>query len=516
MKNTIQDLITKTEKSILEKDLIIIEKDKEKKIYSYKEIFEEVKLLSFKLIKMGIKKGDKIGLLSENRKEWIITYLSVTSIGAVIIPVSILWENELTNIVSKGDIKVFFTSSLYLEKILSINSKNLRYIINFDTLKESNKTFKNIYEYNSIIIKTIEDGENHNKVFDQIYINPEDTAEILFVSGNLGVELSHKSIIANISGVTNTLYPEIGDDRKLMTIFPFSHLYPTVFGVLLPIYMGWSLITIDTGRMDRIIKLIKATNPNYILMVPLLLERFINRLKMKLVKNSFLTLGLQKIDFIFVAGVKCPENLLLEAHEIGLTVLEGYGVSEMSPFISLNTQENYKNGSVGKPLKNVKIKIINSDKDNIGDLLARGPNMMKGYYNKNIDKKNYIKHGALVMDENGWIHTGDRGYIDKDGYLHITGRSRKIIVTKGGTNIYPEEIEAKLIKSPYISNVKVVSHSDTFNGEYPFAEIELDKKHCSHSSENIEILIQNEIEKLSGEIAIYKIPKSFRIINKER
>ena len=508
---TIQELITKIDTKFLESDAIIFEKKKNISYYKYQNVISEIKKLSYFLINKGITKGDKIGLLSENRREWIITYLAVTYIGAVIIPISIFWEQaEIKELYLRAKFKLIFSSGIHIEKLIKIN-KEINSIICFDDLKVSKKQENDILLYERIINMSKMNNEISG-VLDSINIKPEDTAEILFVSGKLGVELSHGSIISNIYGIKDTLFPNINKTKNVMTIFPFIHLYPTVFGILLPFLMGWSIITTDTGRMDRILKIINVVKPNYILMVPLLLERFLNRLKMKLTNNSLESLRLNHINFVFVAGVKCPEALFLEAEKIGLKVLEGYGVSEMSPFLTLNTEDNNRIGSVGKPLKNVEI-TIKDPENNIGEIIAKGPNLMKGYLNLAITEKNHKKYGALLIDIEGWINTGDKGYVDEEGYLFITGRSRRIIVTKGGSNIYPEEVESKLIKSPLIKNIKIISEFDDFNGEYPIAEIELNKnKFFNISEEKTETLIQNEIDKLSGEIASYKIPKSFKIL----
>lgn len=513
---TIRELINKIDTNFFNNDAIIIEKDKNISYLKYYNVLLEINKLSYILINKGIQKGDRIGLMSENRKEWIITYLAITNIGAIITPISIFWEQEeIKELYLNADFKMLFTSVIYIKKILKVKNiiNNTSNVICFDNYNISNKN-NDILIYKTIINSIKEDNKEIKSTLDKINIKPEDTAEILFVSSKLGVELSHSSILSNVYSIKETLYPNINKEKKLMTIFPFSHLYPTVFGILLPFLMGWSIITTDTGRMDRIIKIIKEIKPNYILMVPLLLERFLNRLKIKLNKNSFNSLGLQNIEFIFVAGVKCPEDLIDKVQKTGLTVLEGYGVSEMSPFLTLNTKNANKTGSVGKPLKNVKIKIDNP-KENIGEVLAKGPNMMKGYLNLILTEENFKEYGALFIDDNGWIHTGDKGYIDEDGFLYIIGRSRNILVTKGGTNIYPKEIEDKLIKSPYINNVRIVSRFDDFNGDYPFAEIVLNEKKCSNITKNkLESLIQEEIEKLSGKIASYKIPKSFQIKKK--
>lgn len=400
----------------------------------------------------------------------------------------------------------------------------------------------------------MESGNNLLKkgidTFSTVTIQPGDTAEILFVSSKMGVMLSHKAIISNVEGLYDTFEfdrtPEPGQEtvlnraqsseqkrtKKLMMIFPYSHLYPSLFGILMPLMAGWTVITTATGRMDRILKMVKETEPNYIVLVPLLLDRLYLRLKGRILtkKRSLESLGLQNLEWIFVAGSKCPEDLIDRVEQLNLKVLEGYGVSEMAPFITINTPQHHCHGSVGIRLKNVEIKIQHPDEHGNGEVLAKGPNMMCGYYNgEDSGKANgkerlddnrepltegIVGEGGIYVDEKGWLHTGDIGKIDAQGFLHITGRARNIIVSKGGTNIYPREIENLLIKSPFIREAKVIPLWNEASGEYPFALIRPNRETIkSTETEKINTVITQELENLTGQIASYKIPKGFQLVN---
>jgi len=308
-----------------------------------------------------------------------------------------------------------------------------------------------------------------------------------------------------------------------MMLIPFSHLYPTVFGIILPLMAQLTLVTAPTPRMDHILRLIKETEPHSIILVPLLLERLYNRLEGRIKRKgqSLSTLGLHHMESIFVAGVKCPEEVIRHVEDIGLPVLEGYGLSEMAPFITMSRLNKRRIGSVGVALPNVEVKIEMRDTEGNGEILARGPNMMSGYYKQELSSKDWLQHGGVYVDAEGWLHTGDIGRCDPDGFIFITGRIRNIIVSKGGTNIYPRDIEKKLMENPLISRALVVLKWDEINGEYPFAYIwpNVDRLAALKGIEKEKLtepeigeIIKSELENLSGKIAAYKIPKSFEIV----
>lgn len=512
-------------------DAFVVKDESGYKKISYKTLWDWVRFLGNALLDMGIKKGDKIGLLAENRIEWPVVYLGATCMGAVIIPMSILWEPlELETIAERGDIRWFFTSGKYSEKIENLfqnkpNRAQLNRVICFDPDVENRYIdFQVILQQGKRLL------ENGSNGFAAVEIEPGEIAEILYVSMGMGVMISHGAIMANVYGLMSRLEFRKSPGQQMMSWLPFSHLYPTVFGILIPLTAGWTVITTAFARMDHLLRMVKETRPHYIVLVPLLLDRFQARLSARLKNNNktLAMMGLETLSAIFVAGAKCPVELVKRVEEIGLTVLDGYGVSEMSPFITMNTLKEHRIGSVGKCLDNVEVKISPVAGENSGEVLARGPNMMSGYYKYNesshLHGNRYMGNGpgegGVFIDQEGWLHTGDKGFLDSDGFLYITGRLRNIIVTMGGTNIYPREIEEYLLASPYIEEVKIVSRWDELTGESPYAYIcpapvaytflKRQKEQPVNNGE-IEALIQGELEKLAGKIAAYKIPRGFEL-----
>ncbi|MCP4215564.1 MAG: acyl--CoA ligase [bacterium] len=517
---TIKDLVQSAGNSGLNA-LLLKDGDSYSEI-SYKQQLEAVETLARCFIALGIRKGDKIGIMSENRAEYHTVYLAVTCIGAVIVPVSILWEPpELIAVAQNSDMRLIFASQNYIGKIAQMQPKvpHLEQVVCFEPLQEFQK--ETYHYYPQFLEKWSTDVVSRIDVFSHVSVQPDDIAEILFVSYKLGVLLSHRALISNVEGLFRALDGGKEAGKKLMMIIPYSHLYPSVFAVLLSMRAGWSVLPTATARMDHILKMVKETRPNYIALVPLLLERMHMRLegRIKRKNRSLEDLGLQDLDAVFVAGVKCPEDLIAQVEDLGLIVLEGYGLSEMAPFISMGTVQRHRCGSVGPALPNVELKIANPDAGGNGEILARGDNTMSGYYKLPACEEGTVP-GSVFIDAEGWLHSGDIGRVDDDGFLYITGRSRNIIVSKGGTNIYPSDIEERLLESPLIKKVKVVPRWDEVNGQHPFALITIEKDALQVKdpltgnviTRNPAEAVKEEINNFMGKLAAYKIPKNFEII----
>ncbi len=514
--NTIRDLVKQAEDYPQSINAFILKDELNDCQISYANLLKSVYKLASSLLNYGIKKGEKIGIMAENRVEWTVVYLSVTSLGGIIVPISILWEPpEIDNVLKNSGMRLIFTSSRYLEKINKAYNEDslLEEIITFDETDTDTNYNCTVLSYSSLMASNLEIKEIDSHIFDSIELAPSDTVEILFVSTSIGVELSHHALISNMKGILDTFdlsSEQGGMGKKMLMIIPFSHLYPTVFGILMVLMANWTLVTTSAARMDFILRIIKGEEPDYIILVPLLLERMVNRLEARLKKRSggLAEIGFGNTKFIFTAGVKCPENTIVKMEDMGIPVLEGYGLSEMAPFISVSSPAFHRPGSAGIRLVNVEVKIDAEDEMGVGEILARGPNLMSGYFGLTKNPADLTDKGYVFMDKDGWLHTGDLGLIDKDGFLYIKGRKRDIIVTRGGTNIYPREIEQKLMECPYIKQVKIIKKYDEVFGEAPFAIIYAE----NIEGVDIEKAIGLELENLGGKIASYKLPKGFELI----
>ena len=318
-------------------------------------------------------------------------------------------------------------------------------------------------------------------------INPEEMRMLIFTSGTTdkskGVMLSHKNICHDIMGVSQLLTADNRDN--ILSILPLHHTYECTAGFLTMVYLGVSIGFCEGLR--HISKNIQEYKPSIIMSVPLILENVYNKIEKKAKKeNKYLKFrfGLFIAPLLAKLGIKdIQRKLFNEVHQnlggrlrliisgasalnpkiskafraMGFNLLQGYGLTECSPIVSVNRLEKYKDGSVGLPLAGVEVKILDPGRDKIGEILVRGDNVMIGYYRNEEATREVLK--------DGWLHTGDYGRIDKDGFLYITGRKKNVIVTKNGKNIYPEDIELYLNQSPHILESLVYGVDDPEHDE---------------------------------------------------
>lgn len=224
-------------------------------------------------------------------------------------------------------------------------------------------------------------------------------------------------------------------------------------------------------------------------------------------------LGLDQLRLLVSGGAALPDWVFEGFRDLGITIIQGYGLSEASPIISANPLSNPRKGSVGKVIESDEVRILDTDNENIGEIVIKGPNVMKGYYRNEEET-------SCILSEDGWLRTGDLGYFDKDGYLYITGRKKFVIVTSGGKNIFPEEIEEKLTRSPLIEETLVFSPDDRVIQAVIFPNIEEYKMISSNKFANIKDkelydMVESEVRNLNRELEPHKRISKFAIKTEE-
>ena len=519
---------------------------------TYEEMLAKISAIGTALIGRGIRKGDRIGLIAENRVEWPIIYLAVTCIGATIVPFDILLKPaELAQIVKAAKLKILFCSESHRIKMEEICSElsGLELGILIDPLPENPsecRVFENtLADFEKEGLKIIAGGQN---LFRESKVEPTDTAVLIFTSGTTGnpkgVMLSHAGLMANAAGLD--MGTVLGPGDNWIMVLPYHHTYPTILGVILPVYTGATITTIPTLRPNILIQTMQETGATCIPAVPALIEKIYKNIHAKVLERSLpvrlvfrilfavsalfyhlfglkigpalfksvrASLGVTHLKFFISGAGPIPKEVIDGMEILGLTVMQGYGLTETSPVVSSTFPEHNRSGTVGLPLANVEVKIMHPDSEGNGELLTRGPHIMQGYFED---------HGQTekIIDSEGWLHTGDIARMDKDGYITISGRMKNIIVTKGGKNIYPEELENKLLESEYIAEALVIRELDESGREFPYAvivpnmeaiealEIEHKKK---YSKEDIEALIDREIKIVNKSLADYKHLRGYEI-----
>ncbi|ADU97228.1 AMP-dependent synthetase/ligase [Thermovibrio ammonificans] len=453
---------------------------------------------------------DRVVIFMENRPEWIGALYAVLFGGGIAVPVDyLLSERELFNILKDSQPRVVVTSNQNYEKAKKAIEK-LGYsarIINVDSLN---------------LLR-----ENGQLEFKER--NPEDVAVILYTSGTTGnpkgVMLSLSNLDHNVKAVEKLGF--LNESDRFIAILPFHHTYPLMATALLPMALGLPLVFIEKLTPADILSTMNEQQITIMVGVPKLyhvihhnimaeikklppLKRRMVEGALKLfrkgaprkVKKQFFKQVHEKVGkhlrFMISGGAKLSEEVWRDFEAMGFNVLEGYGLTETSPLISVNRPNRKKIGSAGLPVDQVEVKI--SEK---GEIVVRGPNVMKGYYNKPEETAKVIKEG--------WFHTGDLGYIDEEGFIHITGRAKEVIVLDNGKNVYPEDIEIEILKSPYILEVGVFYHEGKLKAIVrPDFELLMEE-----GIKEIKEFIKREINRCTRHLQPYKKVKEFAIVDEE-
>jgi len=513
---------------------------------SYGEFQNAVRSMGTTLLRTGIIKGDKIGILSENRIEWPITYLGVTSIGAIIVPFDIfLSAEELSKAMNASDVSMIFVSACHIGRILQIKEEipNVRRIVCLDEKETlgnqfsiaAHKTTKDtcgaesksievpglnqssafrqpeFLDYGSIIQMGQRLLQEGNDEYSRILVSPDDLAAMILTRNSTFAMLTHKGLLSNAYGSIG-LYrcggKYINQGEKWLATVPFHHTYPVLTGFLVPILSYGNVVIQSQFQVDALIRTIQEEEIDYIATVPIIVENLYKRLQDEeaVFKN---------LKFIISGGAPLHKHIVEGMAKLGISVLQGYGLTEYTPIVTANKPDANRPGSVGTPIINVQLRLDSEDGSGNGELLVKGPSLMKGYY-KNPELTN------TVIDREGWLHTGDIARIDQDGYVYITGRMKNVIVNKGGKNIYPEDIERVLLQSTFISQVVILPRIDPVLGEYAHAVIRPDSEvlaalgndpNKSSSKGELRELIQAEIEQLNGTMAHHNRILDFELSN---
>lgn len=508
---------------------------------TYRQLLDFILHFGTALRDLGLKEGAHIAVIGENRVQWAISYLTCMCFNYVVVPIDKnLTSNEILNIIHESDSEAIIFSDTF-SGLLSeghIALKRLKHLICMD---------KTGVEKDFLYMLDLIEKSSMIKAADLPKIDPDQTAVIIYTSGSLGrakgVMLTQKNLSSNLMAMTSMI--EITKEDRFLSVLPIHHTYECTCGMLCPLFAGASAHY--ARSLKTVVDDMQKVRPTILLGVPLLFDKMFKRIskaikddKVKniivppLVKLTDIALkvglkGLKKKIFhemherfggnirLFIAGGAAPDPLVAKGLEnFGFTFVQGYGLTETSPILTLNRLHNYKHDAAGEPLPNVQIKISNPDDNGSGEIWAKAPSVMKGYYKSELQTKESF--------EDGWFKTGDIGYIDSDGFLHINGRKKNVIISKSGKNVFPEEIEDVLNRSPFILECIVSGEEDAKQGEIISAQIVVDAEAFIELSEtkNVPITeqlirdtISQEIEKVNKQLAAHKQVKKFVIRENE-
>lgn len=447
--------------------------------YSYNRFVKDIKSLGTALCNMGLK-DKRVVVMGENRYLWSVSYMAVVNGTGIVVPVDVqLNQNDLKYIFesSKPEAVIFTDKKANEIKNLAEELSFIKYFINMDGNYSDNERFFNVGDLLSKGDKLIESGD---RTFLDAKIDTEETLIILYTSATTSVskavQLSHRNIVSNLMAMSSMI--NIKPTDVFLSILPLHHTYECTCGFICPLYLGASIGYAE--GLKHIKKNMEELKPSVMLSVPLLFEGMYKNIikaaeksgslkKLNAVMKVADTLHLsrnirRKLFSAVIAGLGGNMRLMISGaaaispavakfyRSIGVAFLQGYGLTECSPIICLNSDKDFVDASAGKPLPGVEIVILDKDTDGIGEICAKGPNIMKGYMDM-------PEENARIF-EGGYFHTGDLGYMDENNFVYITGRKKSMIVTKTGKNIFPEELEQKLAKSKFVEECLVFGVND--------------------------------------------------------
>ena len=498
---------------------------------TYKQFGLDIEALGSSLIKRGLK-GKRIAIIAPNRYEWMVSYLATMNGVGIVVPLDKgLPNKEIESLLQRSHADAVIFDKSYNDIMKQMKEEKTTDVTNFICMDEDDYfiSLNTLLEEGKKLLK---DGYDE---FKKAEINEEEMRVILFTSGTTSaskaVMLSHRNIASNLYALT--MAEKLYDTDVNLAFLPFHHTFGCT-GLLFFLSAGATNTFCDGIR--HIATNLKEYKVTTFVCVPLLLESMYKKImkeverqgKTKLIKtvtpvcNFLLKFGIDirrkifkdiinqlggHLRFIVSGASGIDKKVAKGFNDFGILTVQGYGLTETAPVLSAENAKSIRYGSIGFPLANVEIKIDNPNEEGIGEIIAKGPNVMLGYYENEEATKEVIE-----LDENGdrWFHTGDLAYIDKDGYIHIAGRKKNVIVLKNGKNIYPEELELLINNLPYVAESMVfgmpkeddlvVSVKIVYNKEY--------KEENKLSEEELKDKIWKDIKEINKDLPNYQHVKN--------
>ncbi|MFH1776148.1 MAG: AMP-binding protein [Candidatus Omnitrophota bacterium] len=504
--------------------------------------YEQLNLTIGRLVvfikQLGIKKQDRLAIILDNRPEWVEIFFAASFVGAVVVPLNPqATPEEIKNILIDSGTSIVFISDKYCQFYPTIEGlETIRKIIILDKSNTAGKyvTFPAVSAVTSVSLTEYEPTATL-----------DDLMVILYTSGTTaapkGVMLTHANLLSNFNSIKKLAI--LREDDVILAVLPLYHAYPLMATLLVPLLLGLKVVFLPDDWPQNIRTYIKETNVTVFVGVPLIYEMLHRHISNKIKTATLLirlylkaTLNLnviarkmqhylpgvgglpacrwgihsafsKNLRLMICGGAKLKESIERDFLNWGFKIIQGYGLTETSPVVTFNLPDSSKIGSVGKPILDARVEIINQSVSGIGEVAVRGPNVMKGYYKKEEETRNCFK--------DGWFLTGDQGYLDKQGYLYLTGRLKEVIVLSSGKNIYPEEVEAYYANMPCVKEICILGMSkteDKDNADYLYAVVVPNFDYLKNQGEfNVREVIKNRLDDLSKDLPDYRRLRGFTI-----
>ena len=535
-----REIVEESAKKFGDKNAFIIkekiEKDPKYKYITYKKLKEDVDALGQGLISMGLK-NRRIAIIGKNSYEWGLSYLTVLSSVGICVPLDKgLKQDEIESLITRSKTDCIIFDSQYLDEIKQIQENGNTFITNYVCMKENSNGYTSIKEIIEIGKKELKEGKKD--VF-EYKMDPNEMAVILFTSGTTSISkavmLSQDNILSNIYQLDCMI--EFYDTDVSLAFLPFHHTFGST-ALLLFLHNG--VCTTFCDGLKYVQKNLVEYKVSVFVCVPLILEAMYKKIMLEVKKQNkenLLKIGSSISNFLLKFKIDIRRKLFKQVldqlggcvrlvvsgaaaldkdvakgfRNLGITALQGYGLTETSPVLSAENMFHIAPGTVGIPLYGIDIEIDNPDEHGIGEIKAKGPNVMLGYYENEEATNEVLK--------DGWFYTGDLGYFDKNGDLVISGRKKTVIVLKNGKNIFPEELEILVNNLPYVAESMVfgypkgddlvISVEIQYNKEYV-------EKHMNNISyDELHEIVWKDIKKINTTLPTYKYIKKLFLTDEE-
>ena len=543
----LKDMLKKSEKAFGDKEAFRF-KTKEPgkfKDISYKDFSKDVNALGTSLINLDMK-DKRIAIISENRYEWAVAYLAVVCGTGIVVPMDkSLPENEIRSLIERSEVDAIIFSSKYdeiMKRVRNDEISKIKYYISMDLSKESEKILsqRELIEKGK---KLLSDGD---KRFVDAKIDREKMSIMLFTSGTTAkskaVALSHKNICTNLQDIASMF--DIGRNDRMLSFLPLHHTFESTVGFLYPIYAGATICYCD--GIKHLAENIKEYQITAMISVPVLYENMYKKVMRGIAKKGKLEIvekGMKISNLLMKLHIDARRKIFKEIHDLlggkvrlfingaaaldpdvekgfnalGINMAQGYGLTETSPVLAAGngTPKYSRVGSVGKPFPSVEIKIDEPNEKGIGEIIAKADSVMLEYYGDEEATK------ETIID--GWFHTGDLGYFDKDGFLFIAGRKKTVIVLKNGKNIYPEEIEVLInkidgVKESFVYGVPANNADEKeskINAEVVYEKERIKELLGTADEDKIKDYIWEHVKEINKTMPAYKYIREIIVTDKE-
>lgn len=522
-------------------NVAFLQKDKPGGVYQeikFNEYKRDVEALGTALISIGLK-DKNIAVIGENRYEWAVSYLGIVNGTGTVVPLDKeLPEAELESLIIRGEVSAIIYSKKKNEQIENIKKRidTVKYYISMDADETVENSYKNLIKKGNELL------DNGDKSFIDAQIDAKKPLIMLFTSGTTeqskAVLLCHWNIAYDMMCACKSIV--VNPEDRFFSVLPLHHTYECTAGFLIPLYRGASVAYCEGLRY--VSQNLKEVKPTMILAVPALFENMYKKVweavekkgKTKLIKTM-----IKISDALYACGINIKGLLFKQIHEnfggnlrigivgaaamdkeviagfrsLGIHMIQGYGLTECSPLAALNRDCYYNDGAAGREVPGIKLKIDQPNDEGIGEICVQGDNVMLGYYKNEEATKKTLK--------NGWLHTGDLGYIDNDGFLFITGRMKNVLITKNGKNVYPEELESlinkvEIIKESMVYQQENEQKDDTFLAAIIVPDFDkVKEKFGEISDEELKEKLWEEIKGVNKQLVSYKYIKQIEVRKEE-